>query len=198
MLQHDDPLASSSKSGGLGQTYLIMEYLENGTLTQLLERMAGQLLPNRLLWSLFLCITRAYVAMAYPLQVSENGEPQQEVLLNQAPSALAHNDMHGRNLMFGPRRPHQLEHSIVPSLKLIDLGSAREVTGGINPRPSDVQDFDEVLNLTKPSVNQEDVRSGLSTPYALMRNRELDAELRNRGVVFNIQYMGIVSRVIAA
>ncbi|KAK8000275.1 hypothetical protein PG990_012875 [Apiospora arundinis] len=65
--------------------YLITEFLEHGELASLLERLnelqydaAGYktndppiCIPNRLLWRIFLCLTRAVIAMAQPLAVKD-------------------------------------------------------------------------------------------------------------------------------
>ncbi|CAJ2513037.1 Uu.00g011560.m01.CDS01, partial [Anthostomella pinea] len=117
------------------QPYFYMEFLENGTLKQFQQRftISGRTLPdgtretpvmpNRLLWSIFLCLIRACVGMAWPPlgPVLQLEFPREE-----EPLRLAHSDMHHDNLMFGPLEPQFDEHARVPVMKLIDFGEAKE------------------------------------------------------------------------
>ncbi|KAF2967378.1 hypothetical protein GQX73_g6212 [Xylaria multiplex] len=123
----------SDKTMWIKYNAIITEYIENGTLMGLKQRL-GQYtnpprkLPNRVLWAIFLCLARGCVAMAYP----PPGDPEKtptsssDQLLETIPSNidshpprnLKHGDLHEGN--------NQDEHPIFPVLKFIDFGSASE------------------------------------------------------------------------
>ncbi|KAI1193778.1 kinase-like domain-containing protein [Nemania serpens] len=129
---------------GLDSIFIILEYMENGSLRQFIERTVDIDLPNRILWSLFLCLVRACVAMAWPPQQGQPEEPKSNI----TPSSLAHWDMHGENLLFG-RLGGISEHSFVPILKLIDFDNAAEVDEEIEADPIDIESFDDELELER-------------------------------------------------
>ncbi|KAI1185524.1 kinase-like domain-containing protein [Nemania serpens] len=129
---------------GLDSIFIILEYMENGSLRQFIERSVDIDLPNRILWSLFLCLVRACVAMAWPPQQGQLEEPKSNI----TPSSLAHWDMHGENLLFG-RLGGIAKHSLVPILKLIDFDNAAEVDEEIEPDPVDKEAFDDELELER-------------------------------------------------
>ncbi|KAI1372357.1 kinase-like domain-containing protein [Hypoxylon crocopeplum] len=143
---HNNPLEPRDGQGGIQGAWIIMEYMENGTLGQFLERAEGILIPNRMLWFMFQCMIRACVGMAYsPLGPFLPETP----LENYAPSLLSHQDMTTLNLMFGSLRPGDPEHYLVPILKLIDFGFARVLTGsGPAISQADVAAYDDSLGLS--------------------------------------------------
>ncbi|KAK9415686.1 putative Protein kinase domain-containing protein [Seiridium unicorne] len=106
-----------------------IEYLENGTLGMLIKRLQdrGMHLPNRVLWSFFLCMVRACVALAYPPKGAPGGDTQLENIPTDGrqPIELTHGDLHSANIMIGRVNPRFPEHSIVPVAKFIDLGEAK-------------------------------------------------------------------------
>ncbi|KAI1161998.1 kinase-like domain-containing protein [Nemania serpens] len=130
---------------GLDSIFIILEFMENGSLGQFIDRSIDIELPNRILWSLFLCLVRACIAMAWPPQ--QQGQPE-EPKPNVRPSSLAHWDMHGENLLLG-RLGGISEHSLVPILKLIDFDNAAEVDKEIEPDPADKHAFDDELELER-------------------------------------------------
>ncbi|RYP76325.1 hypothetical protein DL769_003665 [Monosporascus sp. CRB-8-3] len=114
---------------GLNGPVIVMEYLENGTFGRLMARAKRHdiHLPNLMLWSLFLCLVRACVAMAYPIEAPE-GEPNRLETIpkdGRQPSDLYHGDLHVGNLMLGDPGGSFQEHRIVPVAKFIDFGSTR-------------------------------------------------------------------------
>ncbi|KAI0895549.1 hypothetical protein F4806DRAFT_86746 [Annulohypoxylon nitens] len=134
--------------------FYTMEYLPNGTLEQFYNRVwaAGEVLPNRVLWSIFLCLVRACIGMAYP---PPGPEIEVERVRSDVPlSGICHYDMLDGNFMFadftgGPAWVQ--EHASFPPLKLIDFGRAfsdPEVTHE-PPDPEDLygDDFDAQLGL---------------------------------------------------
>ncbi|KAH9897520.1 hypothetical protein F4778DRAFT_743853 [Xylariomycetidae sp. FL2044] len=132
---------------GFTDAIVIMEYLENGTLSQLLDRKSD--LPNRVLWSIFLCLARMSAGMAWPPQgPSADGSWIQERDRPDPPLNLAHRDMHTKNLMFGTVHDFHQEHSLVPILKLIDFDAARPLDFAA-PNQEQVDNFDAKLNLSQ-------------------------------------------------
>ncbi|KAI1642266.1 kinase-like domain-containing protein [Daldinia loculata] len=120
----DDPLASAQY---LGWAWIFLEEMENGTLTSFMQRAKGAgfaSLPNRMLWRIFLCMIRACIDMAWPSSSSDSDEQTMQFL--DEPTGLAHNDIHGGNLMFGPPADG-LEHAVSPILKLLDFGIAQVI-----------------------------------------------------------------------
>lgn len=132
----DDPRWNSLMGHLQGPT-LLMEWIENGLLWDLYEKKAGsdEPLPNRLLWSLFLCLCRMVAGMAWPPRDfgrRADGKPILEVIppRNQRgerppKSRLLHGDFHGRNVMIDKLEP--VEHKSIPMLKLIDFGMSRDL-----------------------------------------------------------------------
>ncbi|KAI1260241.1 hypothetical protein F5Y18DRAFT_441926 [Xylariaceae sp. FL1019] len=117
---------------GLRGPVSIMEYLENGDLVRLSERLGrtDHALPNRVLWSFFLFLTRACVGMAYPQRRNDDPPLSLEVVPDNDVSinGLLHDDFQLGNVMVGSVGDFPEEHGIVPPLKLIDFGLARDVT----------------------------------------------------------------------
>ncbi|KAI4593896.1 hypothetical protein KJ359_008940 [Pestalotiopsis sp. 9143b] len=115
---------------GLEGPVLGMEYLQNGTLTQLLNRLREKdlHLPNRVLWSFFLCLVRACVGLSYPATVSSTGGRRLETITKDAPLNFVHGDLHGENVMIGKHNDQLAfpEHALLPPMKLIDLGEASD------------------------------------------------------------------------
>ncbi|KAI1455864.1 hypothetical protein F4805DRAFT_459326 [Annulohypoxylon moriforme] len=178
----DSPLAS------LEGPYFLTEYLAHGTLFQFQERTikANQHIPNRMMWSIFLCLVRGCIAMAYH---PPGPDIQLEQVRDEEPSSLAHNDMHGNNFVFGMLEKTKfiskggivyLEHSLLPPLKLIDFGLATEAGVSV---PTD---------LHRKSLFQHDISLGL-TDYREPIGR------RNQGIDDNILDIGVVmARIVRA
>ncbi|KAK7987039.1 hypothetical protein PG988_002027 [Apiospora saccharicola] len=62
-----DPLERNGARNYFGN-WIYLEFLENGTLAQFVEKYKAQdipYVPNRLLWRIFMCMIRACIAMAY-------------------------------------------------------------------------------------------------------------------------------------
>ncbi|KAI0456467.1 hypothetical protein F5B21DRAFT_153278 [Xylaria acuta] len=126
---------------------LLMDWIENGLLWDFYEKRSelDEPLPNRLLWSLFLCLCRMVVGLAWPprdLGKQARGKPALEVIppLNERgerppKSRLLHGDFHGQNIMIDKLEP--LEHKSVPLLKLIDFGMSRDLPVRAN-EPEDI------------------------------------------------------------
>ncbi|KAJ8132145.1 hypothetical protein O1611_g1477 [Lasiodiplodia mahajangana] len=122
---------------------LITEYVENGTLARLKGRVWNikgrrqRKLPNRVLWAIFLCLTRACIGIAYPpgdLSKAPSGPRDQilEVLPtdDRPPSKVHHDDLHEGNIMIGDL--DQDEHRYFPGMKIIDFGLAPSDDDAVN------------------------------------------------------------------
>ncbi|KAF3013556.1 hypothetical protein E8E14_010530 [Neopestalotiopsis sp. 37M] len=108
-----------------------MEYMANGTLSELAERFQVATrrnptkypeIPQRVLWYWFLCLTRAVVGMAWP---PKGPNVQDETIpANTAPIPLIHGDIKLDNIGIDGLDPSSPE-PLIPRLKLIDFGDAR-------------------------------------------------------------------------
>ncbi|KAI1457018.1 hypothetical protein F4805DRAFT_204046 [Annulohypoxylon moriforme] len=120
---------------GITRPIVVLEYLENADVGRLYNRLVkhDQLLPNRILWSFFLCLIRACVALAYPINGTEDQVSQLETIPadGRRPSDIEHADLHQANVMIGTAGLGFPEHSIVPPLKFIDFGRTREGFQGV-------------------------------------------------------------------
>ncbi|KAI0460588.1 kinase-like domain-containing protein [Xylaria acuta] len=112
---------------GLPGPALVLEYLGNGTVNGLLSSLVrhNKSLPNRLLWSFYLCLVRACVAMKFPPAKPFGAKPKLEEIPEDqsAPGNIMHGDMHSGNVLIGTVGDFQ-EHAAMPPLKLIDFGLA--------------------------------------------------------------------------
>ncbi|KAI5920676.1 kinase-like domain-containing protein [Camillea tinctor] len=172
----DNPILPYNGQGGLSGVSIIMEYMENGTVRQFLDRVGSEPLPNRLLWAIFLCLTRACIGMAYPTPnpKDEDTASPEIPLEGVVPLTLAHRDMHDGNLMFGGLDPKQQEHSLVPIVKLIDFDRAMLMPEQVSaPKDTDIVSYDGVLNLSQ-----------LRSPYGV-RNTGIDQNIIGAGIAMS-------------
>ncbi|KAI0476847.1 kinase-like domain-containing protein [Xylaria cf. heliscus] len=137
---------------------MLLEYLENGSLSNLAQRVAvvrglqGRriILPNRLLWSFYFCLVRACVGMAYPPEAPESSPLVLETIPpNRQRYGLVHGDIAFRNIMVGDRDPAgPPEHHLAPQLKLIDFGCMRVSGDGSEAVTENIADISsEVVDL---------------------------------------------------
>ncbi|KAI0411475.1 hypothetical protein F5X98DRAFT_383784 [Xylaria grammica] len=114
-------------------SWLYVEYLENGTISKLLEKARQKriIIPNRILWRFFLCLIRMVIAMGWPpaQPAGNDAKPVLEQIRGPPYGGLIHNDMHEGNVMLGAmiQNDPDFEHSLTPILCLIDLGSMDKV-----------------------------------------------------------------------
>ncbi|KAI0147081.1 hypothetical protein GGR57DRAFT_506059 [Xylariaceae sp. FL1272] len=114
--------------------WLYMEFLQNGTFCDFIERASMDssvtTLPNRLLWKIFLCLLRIFTGMAFPPPIpTGNSQTRQPETIPSGVPAVGyyHDDLHNENLMFGNISVREEEHRLVPILKAIDLGATVEL-----------------------------------------------------------------------
>ncbi|KAK8099018.1 kinase-like domain-containing protein [Apiospora kogelbergensis] len=118
---------------GLQGASLVVDYVPNGSFHDLFTRLSmiwefeDVHVPNRVLWSIMTCFVRASVGMTWP----PNGEHKAVEELEKpdptrAPTPLAHNDLHMENILFSEIQHGSAEHGLMPGIKIIDFGMARE------------------------------------------------------------------------
>ncbi|KAI0114618.1 kinase-like domain-containing protein [Hypoxylon sp. NC0597] len=105
---------------------IVIEYIEHGHWEDILGRFisGGQRIPNRVLWGVFLCLTRAVIGMAWPQYASINDKSQRERIRNDPPGRLAHQDFSLQNILVGVWKRDDPEHRFSPITKVIDFGNA--------------------------------------------------------------------------
>ncbi|KAI5925938.1 kinase-like domain-containing protein [Camillea tinctor] len=188
---------------------LVLEFLEGGDVGQLCLKLrrAKRDMPNRVLWSIFLCLTRASVAMAYyPWTEGE----RETIPNNQQPKNLVHGDLHDENILLGALHPDDAEHRLAPRLKLIDFGKAGVIppTVGITGPQQSVQDIGRVIIALVArrysSISDENMQVNIQddtgashqiliyTDPAVRDATHLSAELRN--VLFRSQAINPAER----
>ncbi|KAI1636282.1 hypothetical protein F4809DRAFT_641681 [Biscogniauxia mediterranea] len=129
-------LELDSYTPSLLRLILMMEFIPGITIGEFWYRTLDdearwQPIPNRMLWLIFRCMVRALFALAAPPRKpfgETNEEPTLEPMPEHEPTnddyQILHNDMNRNNLMFGDLDSG--EHSLVPLLKVIDFGVARD------------------------------------------------------------------------
>ncbi|OTB07263.1 hypothetical protein M426DRAFT_20312 [Hypoxylon sp. CI-4A] len=126
----------------VGWPVLVLEYLEHGTLYQLIMRanQNGVVFPNRMLWHIYLCLLRACLALAYPAPAGQppavdiTGAPkiQLETITKEPDQAtLWDRSLNIFKVMLGSTGGKWPEHDLVPVSKIIDLGAAIEDQRGL-------------------------------------------------------------------
>ncbi|KAI1100440.1 kinase-like protein [Jackrogersella minutella] len=136
----NNPLSQQGTSKGLMGEWVILEWLEHGTIGDFITKTRNKgvdRLPNRLLWRLFLCLIRACIAMAWPPNRNDGAVSSEVVRHDISASNIMHNDLHTGNVLLGSP-PTDAEHTIAPILKFIDFGLAGEWWWGENA-PSGVE-----------------------------------------------------------
>ncbi|KAK8073008.1 hypothetical protein PG996_006356 [Apiospora saccharicola] len=130
-----DPLERNGARNYFGN-WIYLEFLENGTLAQFVEKYKAQdipYVPNRLLWRIFMCMIRACIAMAYipPGDAVDRYDENEEPCLG-SKGSYTHVDMHSKNVMIGAilGDPDDPEHDISPVVKFIDLDHHELYDGG--------------------------------------------------------------------
>ncbi|KAI1412808.1 kinase-like domain-containing protein [Hypoxylon sp. FL1857] len=127
-MQGSEHIVQLLYSGPLGFHHraIVIEYIENGHWEDILERfiVGGQRIPNRILWGLFLCLTRAVIGMAWPQSTGASGQSHREQIREGPPRRLAHQDFSLQNILVGEWNKDDPEHRFSPITKVIDFGNA--------------------------------------------------------------------------
>ncbi|RYP53171.1 hypothetical protein DL768_001764 [Monosporascus sp. mg162] len=104
----------------LSRRTLVEDLEEYGDWETILGRFiaAGRRIPNRILWGVFLCLTRAVIGMAYPRGADADAQPAREEMQDgRAPSTLAHQDITLKNAVVGLWDKTDPEHRFSPITK---------------------------------------------------------------------------------
>ncbi|KAI1326271.1 hypothetical protein F5Y16DRAFT_232717 [Xylariaceae sp. FL0255] len=124
---------------GLGGPAMAMEFLEHGSLQRLRDRVRADFrarnrtprIPNRILWSIFLCLIRGNIGMTYPMRQGIPADPRTEQInVPQGQSGVVHNDLTLGNLMLTsyhgppPLGPNTEHKCLGLMCKIIDFGGA--------------------------------------------------------------------------
>ncbi|KAI0138018.1 kinase-like protein [Hypoxylon sp. NC0597] len=152
----DNPL---EKEGFPGE-WIILEWLPHGTIIDFVNYMRRHnipRLPNRVLWRFFLCLIRACCSMAWPRNFTDGQEQLEFPIEGRELSGLAHNDLHGGNVLIG-EFGSDIEHSITPILKFIDFGSTGPPAGagmgtGEQQNIFDIGALMMILIAVDPTIN---------------------------------------------
>ncbi|CAJ2504713.1 Uu.00g121070.m01.CDS01 [Anthostomella pinea] len=148
---------------------------------------AGRQVPNRMLWSMFLCLTRARIAMSYPPWGSvANPIERESISPATAPLKLIHDDLHDENIMLGGLSHSDLEHRLAPILKPLDFGKAAQNPGADidSAVKRNIQDIGKimttlVMRVYAPWAEQDVVvnvrdAQGLAVPLKVYTHPRLD------------------------
>ncbi|KAI1781408.1 hypothetical protein F4818DRAFT_398931 [Hypoxylon cercidicola] len=128
--QHIVRLMDSQVQAYNGTFVISEEYVGHGTLEGLFERLLAReeagnpfRVPERFLWSVFLCFVRMLLVMKYADEDREEWEDPETVPNDgRVRPMIRHNDIYGRNVLISDLG--EGEHANGPLLKLIDFGSA--------------------------------------------------------------------------
>ncbi|KAI1123218.1 kinase-like protein [Nemania abortiva] len=135
---------------GIDGPAVALEYLEYGDIMGLVNKIrpTDRHVPNRILWSFFLCFIRASVGLAYPSRqpIGSNARILEELPSDHSPateSPMEHRDFNARNIMLAVG--DEPEHEIGVMAKLIDFGLA---TDGVGTTGSPTNIFDAALTTS--------------------------------------------------
>ncbi|KAI1821835.1 kinase-like protein [Xylaria intraflava] len=138
-LQRLPPSSAFVGLAGMQGPAMALEYIEGRSLLDFKEKVDrfGMRIPNRVLWSFFLCLIRACIGLAYPLGRPEGAPSILETIPSDGREVrnIAHHDIAPRNIMLG-RGDSTEEHATERVLKLIDFGATRELERGDGPAPA--------------------------------------------------------------
>ncbi|KAI0387117.1 kinase-like domain-containing protein, partial [Hypomontagnella monticulosa] len=119
-----------SGPGTFYRSSLVIEFVEHGHWEDIYERIhdAGRSIPNRVLWGIFLCLTRAVIAMAWPPNRNLGDPIWRETIQSKDPGLMAHRDFSLGNVLVGAWQKTDPEHRFSPITKVIDFGLAINMT----------------------------------------------------------------------
>ncbi|KAI0554499.1 hypothetical protein F4679DRAFT_526282 [Xylaria curta] len=171
-----------------------LEHIPNGTLWKFITRITrhepAQLIPNRMMWRIWLCMVRQCVAMAFPpRQSAENYSPERErIIPNRQFFTLTQNSAHLDNFLFAeesPLLPDNDHDPGVPPVKLIDFGrgKAEDPEDFVEEGLNNPYECGAVVNLynaaiamgtvTCPLADRDELESNGSVAYKYFKdNRE--------------------------
>ncbi|RYO78785.1 hypothetical protein DL766_003169 [Monosporascus sp. MC13-8B] len=148
----------------LSRRTLVEDLEEHGDWETILGRFiaAGRRIPNRILWGVFLCLTRAVIGMAYPRGADADAPPAREEMQGgRAPSTLAHQDITLKNTVVGSWDKTDPEHRFSPITKAnnIDQIGRAMLWLAIGHRGYEIEDV-EIPKLAVDDSNNGDGDDG--------------------------------------
>ncbi|KAI1269865.1 hypothetical protein F5Y18DRAFT_437674 [Xylariaceae sp. FL1019] len=185
---------------GLIGPVLVTEFLPNGTLARVIERLNAAdapPTPNRVLWALYSCVVRACIGMAYPARRLPSEPPQLETIprSNQELAPIVHGDVHVPNVMFGNINPSSPEHRLIPIMKLIDFGESSQDERLATGPPGAQNIFDTarlIYNLIRRSTSTDNPAPDGPENFGNIRTRAVnfsDQRRSNRAVDMDLQHL---------
>ncbi|KAI1766494.1 hypothetical protein GGR53DRAFT_464371 [Hypoxylon sp. FL1150] len=106
--------------------YVVLEYLENGTLSEFIERATTAEIPhlsNRLLWLMFRCLISMCIEMEFPgASVSAGADDSQRLMWDRTETGFRHPNLSTGNILMGKYESESADHQVCPVLKLTSFG----------------------------------------------------------------------------
>ncbi|KAI0418766.1 hypothetical protein F5X98DRAFT_373578 [Xylaria grammica] len=168
---------------------LVLECVENGSIQDLCKRMTARRIqaPNRVLWSMFLCLTRACIGFAYPPWADEERETIPEDGTKE-PSSIIHNDLHDENVLIGELAPDDIEHRDVPILKvrtIIDILDTSRCLHQANFKISGDRFWKNDVNAAwKETADQKNIQEAariitgvVAMKYSTLRDENMEVDI---------------------
>ncbi|KAI5918719.1 kinase-like domain-containing protein [Camillea tinctor] len=164
--------------------YVVMEFLSGGSLEDF-KNDVGQVIPTKVLWSIFLCLVKACIAMAYPTKKVGQGVVPEEIYPDVEPDNLAHRDLHPKNILFDIYDPNGREHDMAPRVKLVDFTRAERLDKVEAFHKTDERDWDRYHGFA-------------SQPQTGKRNPGIDHNILSIGRVMAYMLGPAQSRLLSA
>ncbi|KAI3334166.1 hypothetical protein F4824DRAFT_512449 [Ustulina deusta] len=157
-----------------------LEYLPNGPLSETILKLEAtkKLIPNRILWRIWLCFVRQCVAMAFPpmIPMSEEGDGRsirEQIISDQPFCTLTQNSAHLENWLWGAEPPRNIpdeDHDPgIPVVKLIDFGRGRleDLKEYVDDEMDDLQECGSRRNLWHAALAMMEMCLPLMEPSEL-------------------------------
>ncbi|KAI1303491.1 hypothetical protein F5Y03DRAFT_407238 [Xylaria venustula] len=142
-----------------------LEYLPHGQLSDTIKKIKrdGDMIPNRILWRIWLCLVRQCVAMAFPPclpfdGVDDGRSIREQIITDQQYCTLTQNSPHLENWLWGsepsPGAPDTDHDPGIPLVKLIDFGRGKleDLKDYVNQGMDDYQQCGSRVNLWHAAV----------------------------------------------
>ncbi|KAI0181262.1 hypothetical protein GGR52DRAFT_583659 [Hypoxylon sp. FL1284] len=119
---------TASKDTHFPGVFVVLEYMENGSLSDVICRTKVAGIPhlsNRLLWLVFRCLLAICIDMEYPSAVDwtkSDGPRTIDGVWDEAPSGFFHPDLKPEHILVGRCAADSAYHKVCPVLKAASLG----------------------------------------------------------------------------
>ncbi|KAI1429204.1 hypothetical protein F5Y12DRAFT_710418 [Xylaria sp. FL1777] len=208
--QRDDALKNQVKGGGdggdksktKGVTWrarkcptFALEYLPNGQLSDTIEKLKvdKRLIPNRILWRIWLCLVRQCVAMAFPPCLPVTGEEDDErtireqLINDQQYCTLTQNSPHLENWLWGSGptsgAPDEDHDPGIPLVKMIDFGRGKleDLKDYVDDELDDLQECGSRTNLWHAAIVMAELCLPLDNIADLRPSHEFEYQYKKEG-----------------